>query len=105
MPSPTSPIACRTTRARASSVLATLTASLTRFLPTASTLEFRRRIYPRNRAFVRFVGTELVLGTAWQATRHISLSAAYSHFFAGQFIHQNGGSDASFVAVWSTFRF
>ncbi len=31
--------------------------------------------------------------------------AAYSHFFAGQFIQQNGGSDASFVAVWSTFRF
>jgi hypothetical protein len=62
-------------------------------------------IYPGNRDFARFVGTELVSGTAWQVTRHISLSAAYSHFFAGEFIHQNGGKDASFVAVWSTFRF
>ena len=30
-------------------------------------------IYPGNRDFARFVGTELVLGTAWQATRHITL--------------------------------
>jgi hypothetical protein len=62
-------------------------------------------IYPGKGKFARFVGTELVLGTAWQATPHLRLSAAYSHFFAGEFIHENGGSDASFIAVWSTFRF
>ena len=44
------------------------------------------------------LATELVLGTAWQATRHITFSAAYSHFFAGQFIHQNNGEDADFGA-------
>jgi hypothetical protein len=62
-------------------------------------------IYPGNRDFARFVGAELVLGTAWQATRHITFSAAYSHFFAGQFIHQNNGEDADFGALWTTFRF
>jgi len=62
-------------------------------------------IYSGNRDFARFVGTELVLGTAWQATRHITFSAAYSHFFAGQFIHQNNGEDADFGALWATFKF
>jgi hypothetical protein len=55
--------------------------------------------------FDRFVGTELYLNTAWQATRHFTFSAAYSHFFAGEFIHQAGGKDADFIGVWSTFRF
>jgi hypothetical protein len=62
-------------------------------------------LYPGNRKFGRFVGTELVIGSAWQVTRHITLSASYSYFFAGEFIHQNGGKDASFVGIWSTFRF
>jgi hypothetical protein len=62
-------------------------------------------LYPGNRNFARFVGAELVSGTAWQVTRHITLSAAYSYFFAGQFIRQNGGKDAHFVALWTTFKF
>ena len=62
-------------------------------------------LYPGNRDLARFVGTELVIGSAWQVTRHITLSASYSYFFAGEFIHQNGGKDASFVGIWSTFRF
>jgi len=62
-------------------------------------------IYRGNQDFARFVGTELVLGLAWQVTRHISLSAAYSHFFAGRFISQNNGADADFGALWTTLKF
>jgi len=62
-------------------------------------------IYPGNRHFARFVGEELVLGTAWQATRHITFSAAYSHFFAGQFIRQNNGESGDFGALGTTFKF
>ena len=53
----------------------------------------------------RFVGTELVLGMAWQVNWHIRFSGAYSHFFAGQFIHQSNGEDADFGALWLTFKF
>jgi Alginate export len=62
-------------------------------------------LYRGNRDLARFVGTEFVVGTAWQVTRHLTLSGSYSHFFAGQFIRQNGGDDASFVGIWTTFRF
>ena len=62
-------------------------------------------IFPANKDLGRYVGTELILGTAWQATPHIGVAAAYSHFFAGDFINQNNGDDADFCALWLTFRF
>jgi hypothetical protein len=62
-------------------------------------------IFRGNPDFARFVRIELVLGMAWQLNRHIKFSGAYSHFFAGQFIHQNNGEDADFVALWLTFKF
>jgi hypothetical protein len=62
-------------------------------------------IFPGNPDFAYFVGTELVLGTAWQISPHLTLSAAYSHFFAGQFIRQSQGDDADFGALWATFKF
>jgi len=62
-------------------------------------------IFPAESEFGRYVGTELILGTAWQATPHIGVAAAYSHFFAGDFIHQSKGDDADFGALWLTFRF
>jgi hypothetical protein len=42
---------------------------------------------------------------AWQVNWHIRFSGAYSHFFAGQFIHQSNGEDADFGALWLTFKF
>jgi len=62
-------------------------------------------IFPANSDFGRYVGTELILGTAWRAARHVGVAAAYSHFFAGDFIQQNNGDDADFGALWLTFRF
>jgi hypothetical protein len=62
-------------------------------------------IFRPNNQLGRYVGTELILGTAWQATPHLGVAAAYSHFFAGDFINQNNGDDADFCALWLTFRF
>ena len=62
-------------------------------------------IFRANSDFGRYVGTELILGTAWRATRHLGVAAAYSHFFAGDFIHQSNGDSADFGALWLTFRF
>jgi len=66
---------------------------------------WRFSYFPGNPDLARFVGTELVLGMAWQFNRHIRFSRAYSHFFAAEFIHQNNGEDADFVALWLTFKF
>jgi len=62
-------------------------------------------IYSGNSSFGRFVGTDLSLLASWQPTRHISASAAYTHFFAGEFIHQNGGVDVNYGALWATYKF
>jgi hypothetical protein len=52
-------------------------------------------IYPGNARFARFVGTDLSVVLRWQATRHLSVSTAYTHFFAGRFIRQNDGEDVN----------
>ena len=62
-------------------------------------------IFRGNKDFGRYVGTELVLGVAWQVNPHVSLAGAYSHFFAGEFIHESNGEDADFGALWFTFKF
>jgi hypothetical protein len=62
-------------------------------------------IYTGNPAFDRFVGTDLSLVVGWQATRHLNISAAYTHFFAGRFIHQNDGEDVDYGAVWVSYKF
>lgn len=62
-------------------------------------------IYRGNASLGRFVGTDVSLLSSWQATRHINLSAAYTHFFAGEFIHENGGVDVDYGALWATYKF
>lgn len=59
-----------------------------------------------NGSGAKFVGHQPSLGLEWELERHTTLSAAYSHFFAGQFIRQSGpGKDVDFAAVWLTYRF
>jgi hypothetical protein len=62
-------------------------------------------IFPGNADFGRFVGMDVSLIISWQATRHLKLSATYTHFFAGAFVHQNGGEDVDYGAVWVTYKF
>ncbi len=62
-------------------------------------------IYQGNTAYARFVGTDFSLTLAWQASRNLSISAGYSHFFAGPFIRQNGGRDVDFGMLSVTYKF
>jgi len=62
-------------------------------------------IYRGNNSLARFVGTDFSFVIGWQATRHINVSAAYTHFFAGRFIRQNGGEDVNYGAVWASYKF
>lgn len=62
-------------------------------------------IYEGNPAFARFVGTDLSIAVTWQAMRHVQVAAAYTHFFAGRFIRQNGGKDVDFGMVSVSVRF
>jgi len=62
-------------------------------------------IYKGNPNFARFVGTDFSFLINWQATRHINVSAAYTHFFAGEFIRQNGGQDVNYSAIWASYKF
>jgi hypothetical protein len=54
----------------------------------------------------RFVGDQLSANVEWKAGRHLSLTAVYSHFFAGPFLKETGaGEDIDFVGTWVTYRF
>ena len=62
-------------------------------------------IYPGNRDLARFVGADFSSVIVWKATRNLNVSAAYTHFFAGRFIRQNGGEDVNYGALWAAYRF
>jgi len=54
----------------------------------------------------RYIGSEAIANFEWAIQRHISLSAAYSHFFAGPFLKDTGnGKDVDYGSMWLTFRF
>jgi len=54
----------------------------------------------------RYVGQELDLRAAWQATEHLELEAVYSCFFPGGFVDQTGPSPEShFGYLAATLRF
>lgn len=54
----------------------------------------------------RFVGHQPSLSLEWELGAHTTLNAAYSHFFAGDFIKQSGtGDDVDCVALWLIYRF
>jgi hypothetical protein len=38
--------------------------------------------------FKRYVGSQPSVGVSWQINRHLLVSAAYDHFFAGPFLAQ-----------------
>lgn len=54
----------------------------------------------------RYVGSQPSLNVEWRVDRHLSLTAVYSHFFAGPFLKETGsGEDIDFVGAWLTYRF
>ncbi len=55
----------------------------------------------------RYVGSQPSVGVLWQINRHVSLSAAYGHFFAGPFLLKASPPRQSvdYAAVWLTHKF
>jgi hypothetical protein len=57
--------------------------------------------------FKRYVGSQPSVGVSWQITRHLSVSGAYDHFFAGPFLAQARPPRRSvdYGAVWLDYKF
>jgi hypothetical protein len=55
----------------------------------------------------RYVGSQPSVGVYWKATRHLTVSAAYAHFFVGSFLMKASppGRDVDYAAVWTTYKF
>ncbi len=54
----------------------------------------------------RYVGNQAQVMVEWKIDRHITLTADYAHFFAGDFLKQTTpGEDVDYFSAWITFRF
>ncbi|MCK9276181.1 MAG: alginate export family protein [Syntrophales bacterium] len=54
----------------------------------------------------RYTGSAFSGFIKWQAGRHVSVYAAYTHFFPGTFIRQSGPDDAAdFFGTWIVYKF
>lgn len=54
----------------------------------------------------RFIGHQASVGLSWDVDAHAEVHAAYSHFFAGDYLRDSGpGADVDFVGVWLIYRF
>jgi hypothetical protein len=55
----------------------------------------------------RYVGNQPSVGVYWNASAHLSVSAAYAHYFAGSFLTKAfpPGRDMDYAAVWTTYKF
>jgi hypothetical protein len=51
----------------------------------------------------RYVGSQVAVLVQWQATRHATLAATCSRFFAGLFLRSALGSDVDFVGAWISY--
>ena len=55
----------------------------------------------------RYIGSQPSVGAYWQMNRHVSISAAYTHFAAGSFLRHrpSPGRDVNYAAIWTGFKF
>jgi hypothetical protein len=54
----------------------------------------------------RYVGNQVQLLAEWQLQRHLTLSTAYAHFFAEDFLKESTpGKDVDYASIWLTFKF
>ena len=54
----------------------------------------------------RFIGTQVELAVAWQATPELNLTASVSAFEAGSFIRETGPAQTiKMLGVMATYRF
>ena len=55
----------------------------------------------------RCVGSQPSAGFRWQASCHIGLAVAYTHFSAGLFLTHSpqSGKDVDYAAIWARYKF
>jgi hypothetical protein len=54
----------------------------------------------------RYVGNQPQLLLEWRVDRHLTITAAYAHFFAGDFLKQTPpGKDVDYVSTWAMYKF
>ena len=54
----------------------------------------------------RYVGNQAEAMLEWHVDRHLTFTADYAHFFAGDFLKETTpGKDADYFSAWVTFRF
>ena len=63
-------------------------------------------VRPANAAASNYAGSELDVLVTYAASSHLTLTAGYSHFFAGDYLSDTGtGSDADFVYLMTGIKF
>lgn len=63
-------------------------------------------VVPTGASRDRYVGNQIQVLAEWQLQRHLTFTAAYAHFFAGDFLKDSTpGKDVDYASVWITFRF
>jgi hypothetical protein len=54
----------------------------------------------------RYVGNQIEAQLVWRIDRHLTVTADYAHFFAGDFLNQTTpGKDVDYVSTWATYKF
>jgi len=54
----------------------------------------------------RYVGNQAEVMLEWRFDRHLTFTADYAHFFAGEFLKQTTpGKDVDYFSVWLTYRY
>jgi hypothetical protein len=54
----------------------------------------------------RYIGHQVQTMLEWRFDRHLTLTADYAHFFAGDFLKETTpGKDVDYFSAWLTFRF
>ena len=61
-------------------------------------------LVPGDASDARYVGSQGSLEVEWELDRHVTLSGAYEHFFAGPFLRDAGRTDVDYVSVWLNLR-
>jgi hypothetical protein len=63
-------------------------------------------VVPAGSSRDRYVGHQVQALAEWQLQRHLTLTGAYAHFFAGDFLNDSTpGKDVDYASAWLTFKF
>ena len=63
-------------------------------------------VVPAGSSSARYVGDQAQVMAEWRFQRHLTLTAAYAHFFTGDFLKESTpGKDVDYFSTWLTFRF